>query len=50
MKLSDFEEKVLSKWNYYPDSIEEGVTFLPYDDKKAIWENMKKKEYFGILI
>ena len=46
MKLSDFEEKVLSKWNYYPDDIEEGVTFLPYDDKKAVWKKHEKERVF----
>lgn len=46
MKLSDFEEKVLSKWNYYPDNVEEGVTFLPYDDKKAKWKTQNKGRVF----
>ena len=46
MKLSDFEEKVLSKWNYYPDDIEEGVTFLPYDNKKAVWKKHEKERVF----
>ena len=46
MKLSDFEEKVLSKWNYYPDDIEEGVTFLPYNDKKAVWKTQDKLRVF----
>ena len=46
MKLSDFEEKFLSERNYYPDGIEEGVTFLPYDDKKAVWKTQDKERVF----
>lgn len=46
MKLSDFEEKVLSERNYYPDDIEEGVTFLPYNDKKAVWKTQDKGRVF----
>lgn len=46
MKLSDFEEKVLSKWNYYLDGMEEGITFLPYDDKKAVWKIQDKIRIF----
>ena len=46
MKLSDFEEKVLSERNYYPDDIEEGVTFLPYDDNKAVWKKHEKEKVF----
>lgn len=40
MKLSDFEEKFLSERNYYPDGIEEGVKFLPYNDKEVIWKTL----------
>lgn len=46
MKLSDFEEKVLSKWNYYPDDMKEGITLLPYDDKKAVWKKHEKERVF----
>lgn len=46
MKLSDFEEKVLSERNYYPDGIEEGVKFLPYNDNKAIWKTQDKVRVF----
>ena len=46
MKLSDFEEKVLSERNYYPDGIEEGVTFLPYNDKEAKWKTQDKGRVF----
>lgn len=46
MKLSDFEEKVLSESNYYPDDIEEGVKFLPYNDKKAVWKTQDKGRVF----
>ena len=46
MKLSDFEEKVLSERNYYPDCIEEGVKFLPYNDKEVIWKTQDKGRVF----
>ena len=46
MKLSDFEEKVLSERNYYPDGIEEGVKFLPYNDKEAKWKTQDKGRVF----
>ena len=46
MKLSDFEEKVLSERNYYPDDIEEGVKFLPYNNKKAVWKTQDKGRIF----
>ena len=46
MKLSDFEEKFLSERNYYPDDIEEGVTFLPYNNKEAKWKTQDKERVF----